>query len=444
MQKYRQSQNNPQMNAIYKTEKHSRMEVKLTDIEEKLQKDKSWQQFKKNIEDYSNSKVNQLAEDENFWKIVRSAYVLDNGVLNINHGSINTMPKIVNEALLAYSNLCNQLPGYWFFEGFNQEKEKLRSRLANLVGADTEEVSIQRNTSTAMETIIFGLPLNVGDEVVLSNQDYPTLVYAWKQREKYDGIKLHWIDIPMPTENPELLIKAYTEKLNSKTKVLQIMQMFNWNGQLIPIEKISRKLEGSGIELVVDGAHLPAHLPVNVSTDGSQYWGASLHKWLSAPVGTGMMTIKKELISKVRPMMGAADPESNDIRKFETFGIYNMPLELATLTALDFLELIGLERKAARLHYLKNYCLEKLSDIPGVSTHSPMSKEFSGALGLFSLKTISPQQLQQTLFKEYNIYTVGFEYAGISGVRISPNIYHSINEMDYFIDSVLKISKTIT
>ncbi len=431
------------MNAIYKTEKHRQMEAKLTDIEEKLQNDKTWQQFKNKIQDYSNHDVSAIVENEDYWKIIRSAYVLDDAILNINHGSINTMPWIVNEALTAYSDLCNELPGYWFFEGFNEEKEKLRKRLANLVGMDAEEVSIQRNTSTAMETIIFGLPLNPGDEVILSNQDYPTLVYAWKQREKYEGIKLHWIDIPMPTENPELLINAYTEQVNSKTKVIQLMQMFNWNGQLIPIEKISNELEGSGVEIVVDGAHMPAHLPVNVSADGSHYWGASLHKWLSAPVGTGIMTIRKDLISKVRPMMAAAEPESNDIRKFETFGIYNMPLELATLTALDFLHLIGLERKATRLHFLKNYCLEKLSDIPGVSTHSPMSKEFSGALGLFSVKNLSPQELQETLFKEFNIYTVGFEYAGISGVRISPNIYHSIHEMDYLIESVFKISKRI-
>ena len=431
------------MKALYKTKKHKQMEVKLTDIEEKLRNDKTWQQIKNKIQDFSKHDIRTIAENEDYWKIIRSAYVLDDSILNFNNGSINTMPIIVNQALTAYSDLCNELPGYWFFEGFNEEKEKLRKRLAQLVGMEAEEVSIQRNTSTAMETIIFGLPLNAGDEVILSNHDYPTLVYAWKQREKYEGIKLHWLDIPMPTEDPDQLVKAYTEKINSKTKALQLIQMFNWNGQLIPIEQISKELEGSGVELIVDGAHMPGHLPVNVHIDGSHYWGASLHKWISAPVGTGMMTIQKDLINKIRPSMAAPEPESNNIRKFETFGIYNMPLELATLTALDFLDLIGLERKAARLHYLKNYCLEKLSDIPGVSTHSPMSKEFSGALGLFSVKNLSPQELQETLFKEFNIYTVGFEYAGISGVRISPNIYHSIHEMDYLIESVFKISKRI-
>ena len=431
------------MNTIYLTEKHQQMEDKLIAIEKKLQSDKAWQKFKKKLLAYSDSSPEQVVMNEDFWHLIRTAYDLDDSVLNINHGSINAMPKIVHKALKAYTDLCNQLPGYWFFEGFKAEKERLRTRLAKLVGVDSEEVSIQRNTSTAMETIIFGIPLKSGDEVILSHQDYPTLVYAWKQREKYDGIKLKWINIPMPSENQDDLVKAYTAQISSQTKVIQIMQMFNWNGQLIPVEKISKALNGSGIELVVDGAHLPAHLPVYVNTDGSHYWGASLHKWLSAPVGTGIMTIQKDLISKVRPMMAAPDPESDDIRKFETFGIYNMPLELASNTALDFLHLIGLERKTARLHYLQNYCLQKLAEIRGLSTHSPMNKNFSGALGLFSMKNIKPSELQQILFKEYNIYTVGFEYAGISGVRISPNIYHSIREMDFLVEAVFKISKRL-
>jgi len=433
----------PEMNSIYSTENHSQMENALIAIDEKLDNDQAWQKFKENLLPYKNVSLEHIVKEEEFWKLIRTTYKLEGPVININHGTINPMPEIVSKALSAYTELCNQLPGYWFFEGFKGEKERLRSRLAHLVGVDTEEVSVQRNTSTAMETIIFGIPLNAGDEVILSHQDYPTLIYAWKQREKYEGIKLNWIDVPMPTENPEILVKAFTEKINSQTKVIQIMQMFNWNGQIIPIEKISKKLEGSGIELIVDGAHLPAHLLTNVRKDGSHYWGASLHKWLSAPVGTGIMTIQKDLIPKVRPMMGALDPESGDIRKFETFGIYNIPLELATLKALDFLEIIGIKRKTARLHFLKSYCLERLAEIKGVNIHSPLSIDFSCGLGLFSLNNISPTDLQKILFKEFNIYTVGFDYAGISGVRISPNIYHSISEMDYLVDSVFKISKQV-
>lgn len=425
----------------YSTKSHALLNQRISLVEEKIDNSETWQSLKKNVELYSDHDPAELAQNEDFWKEVRKSYSLHENFINLNHGSINPMPIPVADALTAYTNLSNELPGYWFFEGFQPQKEKIRQRLANLVGVSVEELSLQRNTSTAIETVIMGLPLNRGDEIILSRQDYPTLNYAWRQREQYEGIVLKWIDVPMPSTDNEKLARAYLDVLSDKTKVIQVMHLFNWNGQLMPLKEICQNLKDSSIEILGDGAHIPAHLKVNVNEMGVDYWGASLHKWLSAPIGTGILTVKKDKIQKVKPMMASEHPDSDDIRKFETIGIYNSPLEMTVHRALDYLELLGLDNKTSRLQYLKNYALHKLSEIKGVQIHTPLESEFSGALGLFSVEGISPSEVQEKLFKTYQIYTVGFEYSGINGVRISPNIYHGTRDLDKLVEAVFSISK---
>lgn len=418
------------------------MQHQLNDLREKIHTTELWKDIKEITTQNGQRAALEIAKDEKYWREISKVYDINPSFINLNHGSINPMPKPIRSALFEYLDLANELPGYWFFEGFSEIKEDLRNRLAKLVGVHKEELSIQRNTSSAMETAIFGLPLQPGDEVILSRQDYPTLVFAWQQREKYEGIALKWIDVPMPSNDSSALINAYTALAGPKTKVIQVMQMFNWNGQLIPIEGIAKEIATSNIELMVDGAHIAGQMEVDVSAIKADYWATSLHKWISGPIGTGLLTVKKDLIRKIKPLMGNDNPESDDIRKFENFGIHNTPIDLATHFSLDFLELLGPENKSARLQYLKRYALEKLAPIKNVEIHSHLDPLFGCALGLFSIKGKSPDAVQKLLFDQFGIYTVGFEYAGLKGVRISPNIYNSIVELDILVDAVLKISKS--
>ena len=418
------------------------IESRVTAIEQSIKDSDTWRRLEQVCREAKEQEPKKLAENSDFWKLVSKAvYHEDGAYLNLNHGSINTMPIPVIRAQEAYTRLCNELPGYWFFEGFRPHKEKLRRKLADLVGVDAEETSIQRNTSSAMETAIFGLNLKAEDEVILSNQDYPTLVYAWKQREKYEGVKLKWVDVPLPCENEEDLIKAYTGAITQKTRVIQVMQMFNWNGQIVPAQKIQKKIEGSGIDLLVDGAHIPGQLPVEVSKLGCAYWGASLHKWLSGPVGTGILTIRKDKIPSTKPLLAAEDPESPDIRKFENFGIHNTPIDMALHTAIDLYHLIGPERKRWRLHFLKNYALERLAEIKGVTIKTSLNPEYSCALGMFSIEGKASEVVGENLFDEFKIYNVAPVWGGLDGIRISPNIYHTTAELDKLVEAVREIAK---
>ncbi len=426
----------------YSTKSHLKLADRISQLESKTDHSELWVTLKKNLTEIAKDKSpEELAQEEFYWREVRSSYVLHENFINLNHGTINPMPIPVKETLVDYLELCNELPGYWFFEGFREQKEKIRQRLAKLVGVSPDELSLQRNTSSAIETVIMGYPLEAGDEVILSHQDYPTLVYAWQQREKYDGISLKWVDVQMPGNNKKALIEPYLNAVSSKTKLIQVMQLFNWNGQIIPLEDLCTELKDSGVEVLGDGAHIPGHLQINITKTGVDYWGASLHKWLSAPIGTGILTVKRDKIERIVPLMAAETPHSDDIRKFETFGIHNSPLEMTISRALDYLELVGLDNKTHRLHFLKNYALDRLEEIKKVDTHTVRDREFSAGLGMFSIEGMKPAEVQEKLFNDYCIYTVGFEYGGLAGVRISPNIYHSLKELDRLIEAVAEIAR---
>ncbi|TVR84066.1 MAG: aminotransferase class V-fold PLP-dependent enzyme [Saprospirales bacterium] len=417
-----------------------RLSNRLNAVDEKVKKSPTWQKLQKITSEVKGVSAEELATFEDFWEKIRKTSYQAFDYINLNHGSINSMPIPVMLAQNEYTRLANELPGYWFFEGFSESRELLRKRLAQLVGVDSEELSLQRNTSSAMETAIFGMPLKRGEEVILSRQDYPTLVNAWKQREKFEGIKLVWVDVPLPSESVDELISPYLNAISAKTRAIQVMEMFNWNGQLIPVKNIAEKLNATGIRLFVDGAHIPGQMDCNVEQNSCDYWAASLHKWISAPIGTGLLTVKKNLISETRPMLAASDPESKDIRKFENFGIHNSPIDLAIHTALDFLELIGLEKKCERLFYLKNYALNKLSEINGVEIKTSFRREFSCALGMFSLRGMPSSVLGEKLFEQHGIYTVAPVWGGLDGVRISPNISNSKGEIDKLVEAVKRLA----
>jgi selenocysteine lyase/cysteine desulfurase len=317
----------------------------------------------------------------------------------------------------------------WRF--INAGKEPLRGELARLAGCDIEEVAVNRNASEALETVIFGLRLKRGDEVVLSKQDYPNMINAWKQRAHRDGIVLKWVDFEVPCTNNEYLVQQYNNAFTSKTKVVHITHMINWTGQVLPVRGIADAAKKRGIEVLVDGAHSFAQLQYKISELNCDYFGTSLHKWLCAPFGTGMLYVRKEKIKKMYPLLAAPDPEEDNIRKFENLGTRSIAIEQAIGHAINFHEYIGADRKEKRLFYLKNYWAEKAAQLPGVQVLTPLDKGFSGAIGLFSIAGMTPVEVLNFLYKKpYRIHASVVDWENIQGVRITPNVYTLTKDLD--------------
>ena len=382
----------------------------------------------------------KTASNEDFWHWVQQSFTASPNIINMNNGGVCPQPKVVQDVFEHYNRVSNEGPAYYMWRVVDSGRENVRKGLAELAGCSPEEIAIQRNTTEALETVIFGLDMEEGDEVVLTKQDYPNMINAWKQREKRDGIVLKWISLEQPIEDEDRIVGLYKEAFTSKTKIVEIMHMINWTGQILPAKKIAQAAHEKGIEVLVDGAHSFAHINFSIPELECDYFGTSLHKWLYAPFGTGFLYVKKDKIKKIWPRLAPGDPESDDIRKFEALGTRSMPAEMAIGKAIDYYHLIGQERKEARLRYLKDYWMTRVKDHPKIRFYTSFKPQFACGLGNFGIEGMEPGEIQRQLFNKYKIYTVAINWENIHGVRVTPNIYTSINKMDYLVKAILDIA----
>jgi len=379
----------------------------------------------------------QLATDEDFWYYIQQSFTVSPGIINLNNGGVSPAPRTVQDAMKRYYDLCNEAPSYYMWRILDQGREPLRKNLARLAGCSPEEIAINRNSSEGLETIIFGLTLRPGDEVVAARQDYPNMINAYRQREHREGIRMVWVNLELPSEDEHYLVDQYVKAFTPRTRVVHLTHVINWNGQILPVQKIAAEARKRGIEVVVDGAHSFAHLDFSIPDLGADYFASSLHKWLYAPIGSGLLYVKKEKIPRLYPLFACSDdPLKDDIRKFEHLGTRPFFIEQAIGKAIEFHEMIGIKRKQARLHYLKNYWMEKVKDLPGVTLHTSLDPRWGCAIGNIGVKDRKPGELDRFLLDKYKVHTVGIEWENIHGVRVTPNVYTTTRDLDVLVEGI--------
>ena len=394
------------------------------------------------IREAENVAPGQLAGDEEFWYYIQQSFTVSPAIINLNNGGVSPAPKIVQEAMKRYYDYSNEAPSYYMWRILDQGRETLRVNLAKMAGCNSEEIVINRNSSEGLETIIFGLQLKAGDEIVASKQDYPNVVNAWKQREIRDGIKINWANLELPSEDENYLVQQYVNAFTAKTKLVNITHIINWNGQILPVKKIADEAHKRGIEVLVDGAHSFAHFDFKIPDLHCDYFASSLHKWLFAPIGSGMMYVKKDKVKNLYPLFASDNPLKEDIRKFEHLGTRPFFIEQAIGKALEFHEMIGSERKEKRLHYLKNYWMEKVKNVPRVKLNTSFLPKWGCAIGLVSIEGKKPAELDNYLFNNHRIHTVSIEWENIKGVRITPNVYTTAKNLDVLVEGITNFAKT--
>jgi selenocysteine lyase/cysteine desulfurase len=388
------------------------------------------------------NKISPLAaaNDEDLWARMAQAYTVSPQILNLNNGGVSPQPKVVQDAVDRYYHMSNEGPTHFMWHILDKGREPLRRKLADLAGVSGEEVAVNRNATESLATVTWGLALTKGDEIVMTKQDYPNMIQAWKQKELREGIKIKWLNLELPVENDEIILKAYIDATTSKTKIWHITHMINWTGQILPVKKLCEEARKRNIISIVDGAHTFAHMDFKVSDFNPDYFGTSLHKWLCAPFGTGMLYVKKENIAGLWPLFPNDKPQSADIRKFELLGTRSFATEQAIGQAIDFQLAIGSKRKEERLRYLKNYWCEKVKQNPRVKLNISLKPEYSCALGNFSIDGLDPETVSYKLMQDHQIHTVSIKWENISGVRVTPHVYTSTRDLDRFIEAVLKIA----
>ena len=377
--------------------------------------------------------------DEDFWGWVRESYTTSPNIINLNNGGVAPQPKVVQDAHIRYYQYCNEAPTYYMWQILDQGREPLREKLAGICGCSPEEVAINRNATEGLNTVIFGLNLKAGDEVILTKQDYPNMINAWKQREKRDGIKLVWLNLTLPEENEDILVKQFVSAFTPKTKVVHVTHLINWCGQILPVKKIAQEAHKRGIEVIADGAHTLAHFDFRIPDLECDYFASSLHKWLGAPFGSGLLYVKKEKIGNVWALLSNNEPDGPDIRKFESLGTRSFASEMAIGAAVDFHEVIGAKRKENRLRFLKDYWVDQVKDLPHISFNQPKSPHLSCAIASLVVAGKKPEEVAGELFSKHKIHTVAINWENIHGVRVTPNVYTSLKDLDKLANAVRKI-----
>lgn len=385
----------------------------------------------------------QAAEDEDYWSVIQRAYSANTNIMILNNGGVSPSPIVVQQAVERYNQLSNQGPSYYMWRILDQGREPLREKLALLAGCDPEEIAIDRNATEALNTIIYGLDLKAGDEVIGTKQDYPHMISAYKQRAMREGVVYIQISFDFPIENDEEIVKAYENAITPKTRIIHVTHIINWVGQIMPVRKIADMAHKHNIEVVCDGAHSFGLLDYKIPDLHCDYWGTSLHKFLSAPIGSGMMWIKKEKISKIWPLLCDDNPHSPNIRKFENIGTRSFPIEQGIGEAVNFQNGMGNKRKEERVRYLKNYWATKVKDIPRVKLHTSLKAEYSCAICGVSIDGMTPGELDSALFNDYKIHTTSIVIANISCVRVTPHVYTRLEDLDRLVMAIDKIASKV-
>ena len=387
-----------------------------------------------------NMDTEKQSSDEVYWNWVRDSYTVSRNILNLNNGGVSPQPKVTQDAQDKYNRMSNEAPSYYMWRILDAGREPLRNSLAQLAGCSPEEIAINRNSTEGLNTVIFGLNLSKGDEIVMSNFDYPNMRNAWNQRAKRDGVILKKAILPLPMENDDEIVKLYTDLFTPKTKIVHLTHIINWTGQIIPVKKIADEAHKMGIEVIVDGAHSFAHLDYKISDLGADYYGTSLHKWLCAPFGSGLLYIRKDKIKNIWALLSSDEPDGNDIRKFESIGTRSFAKEMAIGYSLDFHNMITTKRKQERLHYLKNYWASRVIENPKVFMNTSLNPKYSCALANFGIKGMTGAEIDQQLYNKYKIHTVAIKHEHIDGVRVTPNVYTSESDLDRLVTAIHEIA----
>jgi selenocysteine lyase/cysteine desulfurase len=384
-----------------------------------------------------------LATEEDFWYYIQQSFTAPTGLTNLNNGGVSPAPITVANAMKRYYDMSNEAPSYFMWHILDRGREPLRRELARIAGCSAEEIAMNRNSSEGLETIIFGLQLKPGDEVIAAKQDYPNMINAYRQREMRDGIKMVWVNLELPSQDEDYLVSQYVKAFTPKTKVVHVTHVINWNGQIIPVKKIAQEAHKRGIEVIVDGAHSFAHMDFKIPDLEADYFAASLHKLLYAPIGSGLLYVKKEKIKTVYPLFAAPDnPLKDDIRKFEHLGTRPFFIEQAIGKAIDFHDMIGPERKEKRLHYLKNYWMEKVQHIPKVTINTSLHPKWGCAIGSVRVEGKAMYEMDYYLLTNYKLHTVAIDWENIHGVRITPNVYTTIRNLDVLVEGITAFAKS--
>lgn len=384
----------------------------------------------------------EIAQDESMWFAVQQAFTVDRSLVNLNNGGVSPAPAIVQAAMKRHLDYSNNAPVYTMWQILEPEREGVRQRLARTFGCDPEEIALTRNASESLQTCQLGFDLQPGDEVLTTTQDYPRMITTFQQRERRDRIKLKQFSLPVPCEDNDEIVARFEKNITSKTRLILMSHMINITGQILPVKQVVQMARRKNIPVIVDGAHAFAHFDFTHADLDCDYYATSLHKWLFAPHGTGMLFVRQEKIKGLWPMMAAPEKMDSDIRKFEEIGTHPAAGYLAIAEALTFHQGLGAKRKEARLIYLRDRWAGRLKQLDRIHLNTSLKPGFACGLATVQLKGVDPFALTHYLWDKHRIIVTPIKHPEFEGIRVTPSVYTTLEEIDRFADAMEEVSKS--
>ncbi|HTL07807.1 MAG TPA: aminotransferase class V-fold PLP-dependent enzyme [Chitinophagaceae bacterium] len=372
------------------------------------------------------------------WARIRKDYLLPSNFINLENGYYNIQPQPVLNGFIEHVKEVNLLGAYYMRTVQEDNKKKVAARLATLAGCNADELVITRNTTESLDMIIGGIHWKEGDEAVMALQDYGAMLEMFAQVAKRYGVVNRKVSLPNHPVNDEEIVQLYASALTPKTRLLMISHMVNITGQILPVQKICDMAHSKGVEVMVDGAHAFAHIQYRLPDLHCDYYGASLHKWLSTPLGAGILYVKKGKAENIWPLLAEGGTDLNDIVRLNHTGTHPVHTDLAINNAIDYYQQVGPAAKEERLRYLQNYWTSKLRDTPGILLNTPADPQRSCAIANVGVKGMPPAQLAADLMNRYHVYTVAIDYpeAKVQGCRITPNVFTTTAELDVLVKAL--------
>lgn len=396
------------------------------------------------LKDMFNSKLvdaSQLDEsNEDFWQQIRSGYRLPKDFINLENGYYCIQPEEILQAHIRHLREVNLLGAKYMRILQEENKSKMVEQLSSVAGCDPSELIITRNTTESLNTIINGFPWKSGDEAIMATHDYGSMLDMFAQNATRYGITNKIVSLPLHPISDEQIVDIYEKAITSRTKLIMVSHIINITGQILPIKKICAMARKKGVQVMVDGAHAFAHIQFKISDLDCDYYGSSLHKWLSNPLGAGFLYIKKEHIPTIWPLFAEHDTPNNSVLRLNHTGTHPVHTDLTIADALHYYFTLGAERKENRLRFLKNYWVDKVKGLSNVTINTPHSNERSCAIANFKINSLAPTETAKQLLEKHKIFTVAINNKGAEGCRITPNVYTSLHELDKLVEAIKELA----
>ena len=381
-----------------------------------------------------------LASDEKFWKEIRKQYLLKPDYINLENGYYNFIPQPLLEKFIGHVREVNYQGAYYMRNNAVENKNRVTAKLAALVGCEADQVAITRNTTESLDIVIAGKHWEKGDETIMAEQDYGSIIEMLKHVGDRYGVVNKMVSVPNHPKSDEEIVALYENAITSKTKLILVSHMINVTGQILPIRKICDMAHAKGVEVCVDGAHAVAHFKFNIPDLNCDYYGASLHKWLSTPLGAGLLFVKKEKMPSIHPLIVGWEKDPYKMLRISHTGTHPSHTDLTIEDSIDYYNMIGAERKESRLRFIQEYWTSKVRTVPRIIINTPVESHRACGIANVGIEGIRPGDLAKRLLDEHRVYTVAIDGANVHGCRITPNVYTTTEELDQFVVALKKLA----